>query len=52
MEVRPFGDSQKEGETSGEKGVEDTKEAVEASELVQVSEPVQQPFALRRSTRE
>eukprot|EP00253_Pinus_taeda_P006362 PITA_06362 len=43
---------QKEGETSGEKGVEDTKEAVEASERVQVSEPVQQPVALRRSTRE
>eukprot|EP00253_Pinus_taeda_P023137 PITA_23137 len=43
---------QKEGETSREKGVEDTKEAVEASERVQVSEPVQQPVALRRSTRE
>ena len=52
LEARPFGDSRKEGETSGEKGVEDTKEAVEASEPVQVSEPVQQPVALRRSTRE
>eukprot|EP00253_Pinus_taeda_P006902 PITA_06902 len=42
----------KEGETSGEKGVEDTKEAVEASEPVQVYEPVQQPVSLIRSTRE
>eukprot|EP00253_Pinus_taeda_P021000 PITA_21000 len=46
LEARIFGDSEKEGETSGEKGAEDTKEAVEASE------PVQQPVSLRRSTRE
>eukprot|EP00253_Pinus_taeda_P028289 PITA_28289 len=52
LEARPFGDSKKEGETSGEKGVEDTKEAVEAFEPVQVSELVQQRVALRRSTRE
>ena len=52
LEARLFGDSRKEGETSGEKGVEDTKEAVEASEPVQVSEPIQQPITLRRSTRE
>eukprot|EP00253_Pinus_taeda_P002071 PITA_02071 len=43
---------QKEVETSGEKGVEDTKEVIEASKPVQVSEPVQQLVALRRSTRE
>ena len=46
LEARPLGDNQKEEETSGEKGVEDTKEAIE------VSEPVQQPVTLRRSTRE
>ena len=46
MEARPFGNSRKEGETSGEKGVEDTKEVVEVFELVQ------QPVTLRRSTRE
>eukprot|EP00253_Pinus_taeda_P022102 PITA_22102 len=42
----------KEGETSGEKAAEDTKEAVEASEPVQISKLVQQPVSLRRSTRE
>eukprot|EP00253_Pinus_taeda_P026021 PITA_26021 len=52
LEARLFGDSRKEGQTSGEKYVEDTKEAVEASKPVQVSEPVQQPVTLRRSTRE
>ena len=52
LEARPFGDSQKEEESSGEKGVEDTKEAVEVSEPVQVSKPVQQPITLRSSTRE
>eukprot|EP00253_Pinus_taeda_P022622 PITA_22622 len=52
LEARSFGDSRKEGETSGEKGVEDTRESIEASEPVQVSEPVQQPVTLRRSTRE
>eukprot|EP00253_Pinus_taeda_P012328 PITA_12328 len=43
---------QKEGDISGEKGVEDTKEAVEASEPVQFFELVQQPIALKPSTRE
>jgi len=46
LEARPFGDSQKEEDTSGEKGVEDTKEAVEVSKLVQ------ELVTLRRSTRE
>eukprot|EP00253_Pinus_taeda_P022829 PITA_22829 len=46
LEARPFDDSQKEEETFGEKGVENTKDAIE------VSEPVQQPDTLRRSTRE
>ena len=46
MKARPFCESQKEEETSRGKGVEDAKEAVE------VSEPIQQPVTLRRSTRE
>ena len=46
LEARTFSYSQKEEETSGEKGVEDTKDGVE------VFEPVQQPVTLRRSTRE
>eukprot|EP00253_Pinus_taeda_P021916 PITA_21916 len=46
LEARPFFESRKEGETFGGKGDEDTKEAVEVSELVQ------QPVTLRRSTRE
>lgn len=45
LEARPFFESRKEGETSGGKGDEDTKEAVE------VSEPVQQSVTLRSSTR-
>eukprot|EP00253_Pinus_taeda_P023376 PITA_23376 len=52
LEARFFDDSRKEGETSGKICVEDTKEAIEASKRVQVSEPVQQPVALRRSKRE
>eukprot|EP00253_Pinus_taeda_P035549 PITA_35549 len=52
LEARPFGESEKEGETAGEKGDEDTKEVVEAFEPVQVSELVQQLVTLRRSTRE
>eukprot|EP00253_Pinus_taeda_P003347 PITA_03347 len=52
LEARPFGDSQKEEGTSGEKGVEYTKEAIEVSDLVQLSEPGQQPVTLRRSTME
>jgi len=46
LESRPFYESRREGETSGGKGDEDTKEAVEGSE------PVQQPVTLRSSTRE
>eukprot|EP00253_Pinus_taeda_P029664 PITA_29664 len=46
LEARPFLESQKEGETFGGKCDEDTKEVVE------VSEPFQQPITQRRSTRE
>ena len=52
MEARLFCESQKEEETSGGKGVEDTKEAVEVSEPVHVSEPIQQRVTTRRWTRE
>ena len=46
MEARAFFESKREEETPVGKGVEDTKETIE------VSEPIQQPVTLRRSTRE